>query len=42
MFEADGRYSVNVFNGTFLLSGTDETQLIDSNGNVLFETEVTH
>ena len=42
MFEAEGRFSVSAVNGTFRLTGTDEVLLLDSFGNVLFESEVTH
>ena len=42
VFETDGRYSVRVMNGNFLLTGSDEVRLLDSNGNLVCSSAVSH
>lgn len=38
----DGRCQVRIFDGSFLLTGSDEVMLFDINGDLLFESEISH
>ncbi|MBO6193462.1 MAG: hypothetical protein J6O00_04715 [Clostridiales bacterium] len=38
----DGRCSVRIIDGNFLLTGDDEVRYCDCNGDILFESEISH
>lgn len=42
VLELDGRYSVKIIDGSFLLTGNDEVMLYDSNGELVFSSSVSH
>ena len=38
----DGRCSVRIIDGNFLLTGDDEVRYCDCNGDILFESQISH
>ena len=42
LLEADGRCSVRIINGSFLLTGEDEVRLFDSNGDLVYSSSISH
>lgn len=42
VLEVEGRFSIRIMNGEFLLTGTDEVMLFDNSGEQLFSSAVSH